>query len=125
MIKMSIWDTAKYIQSTGGLFKFYRGSSVMAVGCIPAHSIFFSIYELSRKFMGLNMSQNINFWANALTGVMSSAFHDFILNPCDGKIKNENVPDFLVIKQRSQIMSNQSYKQILHSIIKDEGIISL
>lgn len=82
---MSLFDTAKYIQSTGGMFKFYRGSSIMAMGCIPAHSIFFSIYEISREMFGLNDSENINFMANALTGVLSTAFHDFILNPCDGE----------------------------------------
>lgn len=84
MEKMSMWQTAKYIKNTGGFTKFYRGSSIMAVGCIPAHSIYFSIYEYARIYLGLNESSNLNFFAHALTGMVSTAFHDFILNPCDG-----------------------------------------
>lgn len=91
--KMSIVETAKYIKNTGGLSKFYRGSSIMAIGCIPAHSIYFSIYEYSQAIMGLNDSENINFLAHAFTGVVSTAFHDFILNPCEGK-SSKSDPEF-------------------------------
>ena len=84
---LSILETLKYILKTGGYNNFYRGSMVMAAGCLPAHSIFFSIYEISRKTMGLNDSDQVSFFANAFTGVLSVAFHDFILTPCEGKQK--------------------------------------
>lgn len=32
------------IYEVGGLSNFYSGSSVLAMGCIPAHAIYFSIY---------------------------------------------------------------------------------
>lgn len=83
--KLSFIDTIRYIKKTGGYAKFYRGTSIMAIGCIPAHSIYFSIYEYSRIFMGLNDSNKLNFMLHAVTGILSTAFHDFILNPCDGK----------------------------------------
>lgn len=34
----------KRIYEAGGLTNFYSGTSVLAMGCIPAHAIYFSIY---------------------------------------------------------------------------------
>lgn len=42
----------KNIYNTGGLLNFYSGSSVLAMGCIPAHAIYFSIYEQAKKHLG-------------------------------------------------------------------------
>lgn len=85
----------------------------MAAGCVPAHSLYFSIYEYSRKSMGLNDSTSISFGSNAMIGVFSTAFHDLIMNPCE------------VIKQRSQLMSHKPYKQIVNEMVKAEGWLSL
>ena len=41
----------KHIYETGGLKNFYSGSSVLAVGCIPAHAIYFSIYEKAKEML--------------------------------------------------------------------------
>jgi len=30
---------------------FYSGSSVLAMGCIPAHAIYFSIYEKAKEML--------------------------------------------------------------------------
>ncbi len=38
----------KSIYETGGLINFYSGSSIVAIGCIPAHAIYFSIYEKAK-----------------------------------------------------------------------------
>lgn len=38
----------KSIYETGGLKNFYSGSSIVAIGCIPAHAIYFSIYEKAK-----------------------------------------------------------------------------
>lgn len=35
----------KKIYRAGGVANFYSGSSVVAMGCAPAHAIYFSIYE--------------------------------------------------------------------------------
>lgn len=63
---------------------FWRGSSIIAMGCVPAHSLYFSIYEYTRHHMGLNESTELNFGANAIVGVFSTAFHDMIMTPGEG-----------------------------------------
>ena len=68
----------------GGLLNFYRGSGTMIIGCIPAHALFFSIYEYSQKKFGIHNSHHYNFDLHAAVGALSSAFHDLIMLPCDG-----------------------------------------
>jgi solute carrier family 25 iron transporter 28/37 len=85
MEKLSMWETAKYIKRSGGYTKFYRGSSIMAFGCIPAHSLYFGIYEYSQRLLNLHNNSSFNFFGHALTGILSTAFHDLILNPCEGE----------------------------------------
>lgn len=84
-IELSLRDTVAYIRSQpGGLLNFWRGSGVMAAGCVPAHALFFSIYELSKSRFGLHESEHLHFDLNALVGAISSAFHDLIMLPCEG-----------------------------------------
>jgi hypothetical protein len=45
---LSLYQIIKNIYKAGGLSNFYSGSSVLAMGCIPAHAIYFSIYESAK-----------------------------------------------------------------------------
>ena len=85
MHRMTIPESITHIRANGGMSSFWRGTSIMAAGCIPAHSLYFSIYEYSRENLGLNDSEEVSFSRNALIGVFSTAFHDMIMNPCEGK----------------------------------------
>jgi hypothetical protein len=51
---ISIPKIMKKIYKNGGIKNFYSGSSILAAGCIPAHGLYFSIYEYSRELLGLN-----------------------------------------------------------------------
>lgn len=85
-VELSLRETIGYIRSQpGGLLNFWRGSGVMAAGCVPAHALFFSIYEVSKDRFGLHDSDLLNFDLNALVGAISSAFHDLIMLPCEGR----------------------------------------
>lgn len=87
MTNMSIPQTFAHIrQQQGGYFNFWRGSTIMALGCIPAHALFFSMYEYSKKQLGISESENYNFNLNAAVGALSSIFHDLIILPCEGSI---------------------------------------
>lgn len=87
MINMSISETFAHIrQQQGGYLNFWRGSTIMALGCIPAHALFFSMYEFSKKQLGISHSQNYNFNLNAAVGALSSIFHDLIILPCEGTL---------------------------------------
>lgn len=43
--RLSITQIVRKIYNAGGLGNFYAGSSIVALGCAPAHAIYFSIYE--------------------------------------------------------------------------------
>lgn len=46
--KKKIVDIVKNIYNHGGIYNFYSGSSVVAMGCVPAHAIYFLIYEKTK-----------------------------------------------------------------------------
>ena len=48
---LSVVQIVRKIYNAGGLFNFYAGSSVVVAGCIPAHAIYFSIYEQAKRYL--------------------------------------------------------------------------
>lgn len=46
--ELSFSQIIRSIYRSGGLSNFYSGSSVLAMGCVPAHAIYFSIYEKAK-----------------------------------------------------------------------------
>ena len=84
--KYSAIETAKKLYKNEGFLKFWRGASVLASGCIPAHALYFSVYELSKlqflpKFHDAN--NKIYPYAYALTGALATCMHDLVLTPFD------------------------------------------
>jgi hypothetical protein len=69
------------IYQAGGLLNFYSGSSVLAMGCIPAHAIYFSIYEKAKKALGCN--DDSHQYKFAFVGALSSLFHDLVMTPTE------------------------------------------
>lgn len=76
---MPFWQIIRNIYSAGGLSNFYSGSSVLAMGCIPAHAIYFSIYEKAKVAFGCEGEDN--HYKYALVGVASALFHDLVMTP--------------------------------------------
>ena len=60
LFRSNIMKTGSYIYNSGGMKKFWRGTMPITLGCIPSHALFFSIYEISRSYLSLNESDNIN-----------------------------------------------------------------
>lgn len=83
---------------SGNLF---RGSNVIVIGCVPAHILYFTVYESVKR-------TNV-----ALSGAMATLCHDFILTPAD------------VIKQRLQLGCYKGTLDCMHSVIKYEGVKAL
>lgn len=48
---LGIAQIVKKIYHAGGFFNFYAGSSVVIGGCIPAHALYFSIYEQGKVLL--------------------------------------------------------------------------
>ena len=90
LLKITIPETINVIYDRpGGIFNFWRGSMVMALGCIPAHALFFSIYEYSKNRFGIAHSNEYHPELFAAVGAISSAFHDMIMLPCEGTIGSD------------------------------------
>lgn len=86
--KYTAVETAQRLYNTEGFSKFWRGASVLASGCIPAHAVYFSVYEASKlKLLPKFHDQNnqVYPYAYAITGALATAMHDLILTPFDSK----------------------------------------
>lgn len=87
---------------------FYRGSGIIALGCLPSHAIYFMNYEFLKSHF--NKLDRFSVLMNMAIGGLSTIFHDLIMTPCE------------MLKQRSHINPTFSYIQIIKEIYKNEGI---
>jgi len=116
--KYSAFQTARMLYKTEGLSKFWRGASVLASGCVPAHAVYFTVYETAKlkllpKFHDKN--DQVHPHAYALVGALATSMHDLILTPFD------------MLKQRSQLAPKglTGVGSLMAYIVKKEGLLSL
>lgn len=95
-----VFSSINNIVQKEGLRRLYRGASLVAVGAIPAHALYFGAYEAARKLLGATRSEHQPF-RTAMAGVAATMGHDLLSTPID------------VIKQRLQ-MANSPLKGITH-----------
>jgi solute carrier family 25 iron transporter 28/37 len=84
----------------------------MFAGCIPAHAVYFSIYEFMKKSLGADGTGHAPVRA-AICGAMAATTHDFFMTPMD------------TIKQRMQLGHYRNVMHCMQTIIKEEGIRAL
>ncbi|UVC49958.1 mitochondrial carrier protein [Theileria orientalis] len=80
----------------------FRGSNVIIAGCVPAHVLYFTVYEKIKSAGSI-----------AASGAAATFCHDLVLTPAD------------VIKQRLQLGCYRSSRDCLYNIIRQEGVRSL
>ena len=56
---VSFRETFFNIYEKGGFLRFWKGSFLIGSACIPAHSLYFSIYEFMKVKLGVDNSVNI------------------------------------------------------------------
>ena len=86
--RYGVFATAKDMYKSEGMMKFWRGASVLASGCVPAHAAYFTVYEFwKRKLLPRlhDKKDEIHPHAYALTGILATLMHDFIITPFDSK----------------------------------------
>ncbi|KAK9280664.1 hypothetical protein L1049_014361 [Liquidambar formosana] len=97
------------ILKTEGPAGLYRGIGAMALGAGPAHAVYFSVYEVCKKyFSGGNPNNPV---AHAVSGVCATVASDAVFTPMD------------VVKQRLQL-SDSPYKGVLDCVkrvLREEG----
>ncbi|CAD51737.1 mitochondrial carrier protein [Plasmodium falciparum NF54] len=122
------------------LSNLYKGVNVVVLGCIPAHALYFSTFEYSKKYFSRMTSNNsslkmnnrnistvsndikseksnfklydLNYFSIAVSGFLATLVHDLIITPID------------TLKQRIQLGINKNSKDSL-KLLKQNGIRSL
>lgn len=93
-------------QEGGG--RLFRGVSPTLMGCIPAHAMYFTIFEAGKIQFGAD-GPNHNPGGAAATGALATIAHDAVMTPMD------------VVKQRMQLGLHSSVREGFSTIIRIEG----
>ncbi|CAM8949368.1 unnamed protein product [Rhodiola kirilowii] len=107
---VSIREALRSIMKTEGAKGLYRGIGAMGLGAGPAHAVYFSVYETSKRFLSRGGDLN-NSAAHAASGVMATVASDAVFTPMD------------LVKQRLQL-SSSPYKGVgdcVRRVLKEEG----
>ena len=94
-----------------GYHHFYKGFGIISMGCIPSHALFFSSYEISKKYF-TNENQ-IDIVGNAIVGGIAVISHDLIMSPCE------------LVKQRMQLLKSKSALQVIRNVKQEFGFRGL
>uniref|UniRef100_A0A0N5CE65 Mitochondrial carrier protein n=1 Tax=Strongyloides papillosus TaxID=174720 RepID=A0A0N5CE65_STREA len=88
-----------------------RGVSAVAAGSIPAHALYFSVYEKSKNFLVKHTNSN-NSFVFGISAVLATLVHDAVMNPAD------------VVKQRMQMIGSPygGSVECVRCIYKSEGL---
>ena len=90
----------------------WRGMSPTLCACIPAHALYFSIYESTKAYLG-GKDNRLHANASAIAGALASVAHDAVMTPLD------------VLKQRMQLGLYPRPYVAFRSILKNEGFGAL
>jgi solute carrier family 25 (mitochondrial iron transporter), member 28/37 len=98
-----------------GVRRLWRGVQTVMIGCIPAHAIYFSTYEMVKaSFQSLSPSNELVWYGGMMAGAMATLGHDIIMTPLD------------TCKQRLQLGHYQgSMSYALQQMVHKEGMVSL
>ena len=64
--------------------RLWKGSHVMALGCIPSHASYFLTYEKLKIYFGVN-NEEFDYKSTLCIGASTTFVHDFFITPSDGK----------------------------------------
>ncbi|KAI1715238.1 mitochondrial carrier protein [Ditylenchus destructor] len=95
-----------------GWFRPLRGVSAVAAGSIPAHALYFTIYEKLKSALTGNSTGHSNTLLYGLAGTAATGVHDLIMNPAE------------VVKQRMQMLYSPygGSLECARCIYRSEGI---
>lgn len=93
--------------------RLWSGVTSVMLGCIPAHACYFTIYELSKAFFGIQPNSDVYLFSTMATGAMATLAHDCFMTPMD------------VVKQRMQLNGTHNPILMLQTVVRTEGAVSL
>jgi solute carrier family 25 iron transporter 28/37 len=93
-----------------GYTRLFRGVQTILIGCIPAHALYFSSYEVVKAAFTDDVSGKVSATGSLLAGAAAVASHDLILTPLD------------TMKQRMQLgYYKGGMVQAVTHILRQEG----
>lgn len=95
-----------------GIRILWRGILPAICACIPAHALYFPVYEYTKRSLS-SKDGKVRFYASALAGSAASLVHDAVMTPLD------------VLKQRIQLGIYPNTRTALTSVIRNEGVRAL
>lgn len=107
---VGLGQALRSILKSNGPLGLYRGIGAMGLGAGPAHAVYFSVYEVCKKFFSGGNPNNSA--AHAVSGVFATVASDAVFTPMD------------MVKQRLQL-NNSPYKGVLdcvRRVMKEEGL---
>ncbi|XP_074589383.1 uncharacterized protein LOC141845222 [Curcuma longa] len=107
---LSLRQTLRTILAAEGTRGLYRGVGAMSLGAGPAHAVYFSVYELSKK--SLSSGNPNNPVVHAASGVLATIASDAVFTPMD------------TVKQRLQLKSSpyKGFVDCVARVLREEGI---
>jgi hypothetical protein len=64
------------------MLRFWKGTHVMALGCIPSHTSYFMAYEKLKIFFEFN-NEEFDLKSTLCIGATTTFAHDFFITPSD------------------------------------------
>jgi solute carrier family 25 (mitochondrial iron transporter), member 28/37 len=96
---------------TAGWSRLFRGIQTVLIGCVPAHALYFSSYEIVKAAF-LKEDGRASTIGSSLAGAAAVTSHDLIMTPID------------TVKQRLQIGHYADARHAAQSIYRNEGFIA-
>ncbi|GLE04777.1 hypothetical protein PINS_up013756 [Pythium insidiosum] len=111
-LNLSAVETAQRLVAQEGPMRLFRGVSTMLGASLPAHAVYFSVFESAKKVFGADTPEHTPL-ASGASGVCATVCHDLIMTPMD------------VVKQRLQLGYYTGVSNCIKTVIRQEGVRAL
>jgi solute carrier family 25 iron transporter 28/37 len=128
-LPLGMWQTIRYLVSepvlphaaatntnavvAAGWIRLWRGVQTILIGCVPAHALYFSSYEIVKTTFTTNDPKTgqdqLSTLGSSLAGAAATFTHDLIMTPLD------------TVKQRMQLGHYNGVMQAFQDIFKHES----
>ncbi|GBL86410.1 Mitoferrin-1 [Araneus ventricosus] len=111
----SVFSGMLKIKVEEGGFRLFRGMSMPLIASIPAHALYYSSYEMTKRFLSGTEFGTQNPIAQSVAGAIAVTLHNIVMNPAD------------VVKQRMQVYASpySSSLNCLKTVVRREGVGAL
>lgn len=101
------------VLATAGWTRLFRGVQTILIGCVPAHALYFSSYEIVKKSFLDPHTNEVSTLGSSLAGAAAVTAHDLIMTPLD------------TLKQRLQLGHYAGVGHAVREVTRHEGFIAL